>query len=124
MGKSQNFFRYIWRINAVLILVAAGSITLVAGSIFLDEFRSRTQRQPETGIAVVAQESSSHPVHPQLGRAEIVPGTGVMRAVLSVDGEGTGKGFGSSGGSTETRNILFIEGGQKAAHWLLPDKIT
>ena len=41
-----------------------------------------------------------------------------MRADLSLDRGG--KGF-SSGGSSETRNILFIEPDQKEAHWLLPD---
>jgi hypothetical protein len=41
-----------------------------------------------------------------------------MRADLFLDRGG--KGF-SSGGYSETRNILFIEPDQKEAHWLLPD---
>ena len=31
--KSQKFFRYIWRINGVLILFAAGAVILGAGGI-------------------------------------------------------------------------------------------
>lgn len=48
----------------------------------------------------------------------LVAGTNVMRADLST--ERGGKGF-SSGGYSETRNILFIEPDQKEARWLLPD---
>ncbi len=41
-----------------------------------------------------------------------------MRANLSFNRGGAGF---SSGSYTETRNILFIEPGQKTARWLLPD---
>ena len=55
-----------------------------------------------------------------LGHTEVVPGSGVLHADLYVPG-GESKGFSSGGRSSETRNILFIDPGQKAAHWLLPD---
>jgi len=122
MLTSRKIFRYIWRIDAVLILVAAGAATLVISSSLLEDFGRRPARQSDTGIPVVAPEEN---VHPRLGHAEVVPGTDVMRATLTLESEGSGlskvSGYGSSGGNTETRNILFIEGGQKAAHWLLPD---
>ena len=53
-----------------------------------------------------------------LGEAELVPGTTVFRANLSVNRE---EGFSSKGSYFETRNILFIDPSDKAAHWLLPD---
>jgi hypothetical protein len=43
-----------------------------------------------------------------------------MRVDLSYNREGSG-GFSSGGMYTETRNILFIERGQKTGRWLLPD---
>src|SRR3954451_10814926 len=118
MSKTQKLFRYLWRINAVLILFAAGAITFGVGVLLIEEFGSRTarSREAEAGIPVAAAADSS--THLSLGRASVVAGTNVMRADLSLDRGG--KGF-SSGGYSETRNILFIEPDQKEARWLLPD---
>jgi hypothetical protein len=117
MRKSQNFFRYLWRVNAVLILLAAGAITFGVGALLVGEFGARAarNREAEAGIPVVAADSNAHL---SLGRASVVAGTDVMRADLSLNRGGAGF---SSGGYTETRNILFIEPGQKVARWLLPD---
>ena len=116
MGKSQKLFRYLWRINAVLILVAAGAITFGVGALVVTEFgaRSARSRDADAGVPVAADSK----IKLSLGNASAVPGTNVLRANLSL--ERGGAGF-SSGGYTETRNILFIEPGQKAARWLLPD---
>ena len=55
-----------------------------------------------------------------LGKAELIPGTNVFRVDLFVSREA---GFSSDGKSSyfETRNILFVDPSEKAAHWLLPD---
>jgi hypothetical protein len=105
MSKSQKLFRYLWRINAVLILFAAGAITFGVGVLLIGEFGARTvhSREAVAGIPVAAADSNAHL---SLGRASVVAGTNVMRADLSLDRGG--KGF-SSGGYSETRNILFIE---------------
>jgi len=117
MKKSQNFFRYIWRINAVLILLAAGAVTLGVGGLLVQEFgfKAARNREAEAGIAVTGPNAKSDLV---LSRASIVEGTQVMRAELQ---RSPGEVKFSSGYNSETRNILFIEPGQKAAHWLLPD---
>ena len=118
MRNAQRVFRYIWRINAVLILVAAGIITFGMGSLLLSEFGGRTARNQaaESGIPVQAADSRIPLV---LGRMSIVGGTDVMRADLFLNRKGLE--FSSGGGPGETRNILFIEPAQKAGHWLLPD---
>jgi hypothetical protein len=118
MSKSQKLFRYLWRINAVLILFAAGAVTFGVGVLLIGEFGARTahSREMEAGIPVAAAADSNSPL--SLGRASVIAGTNVMRADLFLDRGG--KGF-SSGGYSETRNILFIEPDQKEAHWLLPD---
>jgi hypothetical protein len=119
MRKSQKFFRYIWRINAVLILLAAGAVTLGVGGLLVQEFgfKAARSREAEAGIAIAGANVKSDLI---LSRASVVPGTQVMRAELQRSvGEvkfSSGSGYGS-----EVRNILFIEPGQKTAHWLLPD---
>jgi hypothetical protein len=117
MGKSQTFFRYIWRLNAVLILFAAGAVTLGVGGLLVQEFGYKTarNREADAGIAVAGPNAKSDLV---LGRASVVEGTQVMRAELQ---RFQGEVKYSSGYNSETRNILFIEPGRKVAHWLLPD---
>jgi hypothetical protein len=118
MSRSQKLFRYLWRINAVLILLAAGAVTFGVGALLIGEFGARTarNREADAGIPVVAAANSNSPL--SLGRASVVVGTNVMRADLSLNPGGAGF---SSGGYSETRNILFIEPGRKVARWLLPD---
>jgi hypothetical protein len=117
MRKSQIFFRYVWRVNAVLILLAAAAVTLGVGGLLVQEFgfKAARNREAEAGIAVSGTNAKSDLV---LSRASVVEGTQVMRAELQ---RFPGEAKFSSGYSSETRNILFIEPGQKAAHWLLTD---
>ena len=118
MSKSQKLFRYLWRINAVLILVAAGSIVFGVAVLIAGEVGARTvgRREAEAGIPVAPAADSN--AHLSLRRASVVDGTNFMRADLSLDH--AGKGF-SSGGYSETRNILFIEPTKNEGRWLLPD---
>jgi hypothetical protein len=114
--RSQRFFRYVWRVNGVLIFVAAGLVIVGVGSLMIQQlwFDVARNRGADMGIAVAEPNAKSDLV---LGRASIVQGTQVMRAELQrFPGEAK-----FSSGSSETRNILFIEPGEKAAHWLLPD---
>jgi len=117
MRKSQKFFRYIWRINSVLILLAAGATTLGVVWILVQEFgfKAARVREAEAGIAVTGPNAKPDLV---LSRASVVQGTQVMRAELQ---RFSGGAKFSSGYNSETRNILFIEPGQKAVRWLLPD---
>ncbi|MGA9040584.1 MAG: hypothetical protein WB421_08625 [Terriglobales bacterium] len=117
MTKSQRFFRYVWRINAVLILLAAGAATVGIVAALVSEFGDKMVRHREETVGVpVAVDGSSADL--SLGRAVIVPGSNVVQIDLSLNRGGKGL---SSGGYAETRNILFIEPGQKSGRWLLPD---
>jgi len=120
MSRLQKFFRYVWRINAVLILIAAGTATLAIGTLLIQEFGSRAQRSRDAEVEVPVGHSDAN-LQLFLQRATTVEGTNVMRAQLVRNGEATKFGSGSSADRTEIRNILFIEPGQKAARWLLPD---
>lgn len=117
MTRSAKVFRYLWRANAVLILVAVGAITFGVGTLLLAEWGAGAARRREAAAGPLAGrvEGGEELV---LGRAEAVPGTNVIRADL-VSHHG-GSGF-SSGGYVESRNTLFLEPGAKEARWLLAD---
>jgi hypothetical protein len=112
MTRPQKVFRYLWRVNAILILVAAGAVTFGVGAFLVSEFTSRAalRRQAEAAPAVGVAEIDSRLL---LSQATVVAGTPVMRAQLHL--YGNGKGYG------EIRNVLFIEPGEKTARWLLSD---
>lgn len=84
----------------------------------VSEFGWRTARSPEAGAGIVVTTDPN--ANLALGRASVVEGTDVMRAELLQYREGSGFSSGS-GYSQEVRNILFLESGEKAARWLLPD---
>jgi hypothetical protein len=117
--NAQRFFRYIWRVNAVIILLAAGTIMVGVAALLVAEFGDRTARNraAESGIPVQAADSRAPLV---LGRVSMVGGTEVMRADLFLNRKGLEFSSGG-GGYGENRNILFIEPAHKAGHWLLPD---
>ena len=116
MSKTQKLFRYLWRINAVIILLAAGAVAAAVGVLVLDELGRKAQRYREPEEIPIA--TSARNARLSLARATLVPGTKTLRAELQANSEG---GKFSSGYGTETRNILFIEPGEKAGRWLLPD---
>jgi len=118
VATSQEFFSRLWRVNAVLILVAAGAITFGVAALFVGEFNARKAqtREAAAGIPVAAAADSTAPL--TLGRSSLVPGTNVIRTELLLDRGG--KGF-SSGSYGEPRNMLFIEPSQTMGRWLLPD---
>ena len=106
----------LWRVDAVLILIAMSAICFGAGVIIFQEMRiksAKSDTQKDNPVAVASDEQL------QLGSASLVEGSDVVRLSLMTEGD-SGK-FGSSGESRETRNILFVESGQKSARWLLPD---
>jgi hypothetical protein len=117
MSKSASFFRWVWRLNALLIFVAAGAITFGVGALLVTELRARSAAQHEAtaGPVVATSEGKSDLV---LGRSSVVQGTSMMRAELVAQSAGESL---SSGGYSETRNMLFIAPGDAAARWLLPD---
>lgn len=117
MTRPQKLFRYLWRVNAILILVAAGAISFGVGALLLSEWGSRSamRREAEAGPPLAGAQADPRM---SLAQASVVAGTHVMRAQLLLSRGGGGF---SSGGYSETRNILFVQPGEKAARWLLPD---
>jgi hypothetical protein len=115
MSKSQKIFRYVWRINGVLILIAVGAGTIGMVGFLVDEFGGRLNRGREAKMGIQVADTNTQL---SLEHATVIPGSRFMRANLTQP-RGS-EGF-SSGGYSEIRNILFIVPGEKDARWLVPD---
>ena len=73
-------FRYLWRLNAVLILVAAGAITVGVGTLLFSELQGRMAQKREAETGPLPPASGDPRLF--LGQASLVQGTMVMRADL------------------------------------------
>jgi hypothetical protein len=118
MAEDKSF-RDLWRTNAFLVTFAVVAIAILVGYFVLADFgwKSARDREADAGVQIAPADSKDKLT---LGTAEVVAGSAVLRADLFVSRDG---GFSSSGsgGYSETRNVLFIDPADKAAHWLLPD---
>jgi hypothetical protein len=117
MSRSQRFFRYLWRVNAVLIFIGAAAVASGAGALFVGSLGGLVtgNREPPSGLLVAGPQADPGLF---LTEANLLPGTQVMRASLMASSGGGGF---SSSGYSDTRNLLFVEAGDKTARWLLPD---
>ncbi|MCI0657621.1 MAG: hypothetical protein L0170_11200 [Acidobacteria bacterium] len=114
---SHRFFRIVWRINAIVLLVAAAVAILILGigavALGRDMFRTWGEREAVT-VAGQRVESSRF----QFENFELLPGTGVLRSPLAVY---ESYGFGSSGGGRAILNYFYYDSSTRNAHWLLKD---
>ena len=119
MSRGQKFFRLLWRVNAILILVAAAGICVGVISILATELRwgSASKRAVEAAPPVGASQAGERLL---LGQMDLVPGTAVLRGQLQLHREGRGISSGSSGYG-EVRNLLYVKDGAKVGRWLLPE---
>ena len=116
MTTWKKAFRYLWRVNAILILVAAGTVTVTVVAYLVSEAvgRAAVRREAEAAPSVSGAKAD---VRTSLSQPSFVAGTAVMRAQLyRLNGGGA-----FSSGRSEIRNILFIQPGEKSARWLIRD---
>ena len=118
MSRSQKFFRVLWRINAVLILVAASAIVITLIVVIVQESALRSANQKAEKVEQPVQESVDGESL-QLEDAKVMGESGVVRIDLISTTEPSG--IGSKGVNRQTRNILFIEPDKPSGHWLLAD---
>ena len=117
MRNAQWFFRYVWRANAVLIFVAMSVVCfLTVSTLAPGPGRGGDRGRAEAAPITVARKPAERLVVAGVGQ---VRGTNVLRGELVARGED--KGFSSSGSAFVKRNILFFDGAEKSARWLLPD---
>jgi hypothetical protein len=112
MTKTNKLFRFIWRVNAILILVATAAVTLGAAAIWMESSGYSTTSAPVVGVQDTGKRLS-------LAQMTHVSGSNVIRQEL-VERD-TSAAFSSSGGYGQTRNFLFVDTKASSARWLLPD---
>lgn len=112
--RAGRFFRYVWRINGVLVLAALSVALIAVVASYLSDLTRRNVRQGADAQAVTDDRSEA-PL--RLEPPRTVAGTRILRAEL-VRSVSTSK-FGSSGETSETHNILFIEPVSGTSRWLL-----
>jgi len=114
---SQRFFRYLWRINALLILVVASAAVIVVGSLVTSRFTANVRRREAAEVAPAIRGVGSDR-ELTLSDLTLVEGTSVFRATLSAE-RGRGAEV-SSGYDADTKNLLFLDISSSTAKWLLP----
>jgi len=113
--KTTRFFRFLWRINGVLIFLAALLAIVVLGYIAI-QFLDFGKVEPEQAVQVDAvQEPDTEP--PTLGTFQQVDGHPWLRAELTFGDRYRYSKF-SSGGSYSTRNFIFFNPDTAEARWL------
>lgn len=117
MEEKAGFFRWLWRLNTILIVAVAGGVAVLVGALLLDALLDHrdSRRQARVGQVVASEEEDADL---ELLRVSLVPGTTVYRGELTGSGSRLGLG---SGKYQETRNLLIIAPGETKARWLLPD---
>ena len=120
MSKSTRFFRIVWRINALLIFVAAAAAACGVVYFVISEIESSARSRHAAAVqpAVVPAKSNEDDLH--LGGMQEIENTPIFRAALVAGVERVGKSSYGSGDSSENRNLLFLDSSTGAAKWLLP----
>lgn len=117
MMRATKFFRWVWRINALLILLIVAGVGLVIGSEAVSSTRFE-RRRDDSAVTPVAKQD---PQKPPLVLSEFyeVEGASLLRARLL---RTSGRAIGSIASNYEstTYNILYLDPATGAGRWLLP----
>jgi hypothetical protein len=117
--KAQRFFRYLWRVNAVLIAVAAAGVAVAVVLVTVELIQGNVRRREAAAASVIP----GKPANKELSLSGLFPieGTSIFRATLSTERHGNHLGSLSSGDASELRNMLFVDTATGTATWLLPN---
>jgi hypothetical protein len=112
----DRFFSVVQRINSVLmLLVLLGAAALL---IFISSESKGWQRHRAVEIAPTGT-GDKKPILVSFDRAEEIIGSNTQ--LLKLTTQEMGSKFSSGGYGPETRNVLFLNGEEKAARWLFKD---
>ncbi len=114
--RSERIFKYIWRANGVSLLVLSigGLVGLFLLVVNLGIFAAH--ERPEKKITEIAGTSIDYKAL-RFGSFSEVKWTSILYAPLGTKSEYIGSG--SSGGVSNTRNLLFFDTTTQKARWLL-----
>jgi hypothetical protein len=118
-GYVDGFFRWVWRINGLLLLalVLYGAVNIIGLFVSFNHYG-----QAPNGVATIGRldQPNQHQAALKLGSFEALPGTSVLYARLGSDGAPVG-GLSSSYTPTDVHNLLFFDATSRQAHWLFDD---
>lgn len=112
----DRFFAIIGRINSVLLL-----IVLIGTSISVGWMTMASNRSEHRGAVEVPEAGSGSARSVKLTFNQIEEITGADAQMLQLGTHEYSAKFASGGGASETRNVLFLTGTEKAARWLFKD---
>jgi len=124
--ESNAFFRWIWRLNGIFILVASLAIL---GFIAYEFFRSLNRVLPEQPVVVNVAEDPTGREKWVLGRMERLAGTefSMVRLISENDQVAIEKQWLVGAGSRyldlhsgPAKNVLFVNTSLNTSHWLFP----
>lgn len=117
MSNSRSFFRNLTRVNAILIFLALSALLILSciGIYQTTIGRPSAKPQPVAGIEET-KDSGEGALHYQQQFLNSPVGDVQMSLKRDWDSKGL-----SSGGGSETVNILFLPANQPVGRWLLPD---
>ncbi len=114
--KSRQFFSYIWRVNAVIILIAGLLSTAGLALGAWSTFRQVTRTQEVRNIVNVKDDAVKSKT--VIGNFEQISGTDIIKAPLSLLQEYDYRA--SSKESNSVQNYIFYNPNQKVSYWLRP----
>ena len=115
--KPVRFFRLVWRINAVLLLIAGliGVVMLAAGAVFLVQQALGTHRVMD----IVRDDTKTvREENMRLFEPQVYPGSFRILALHATQSYSLSS---MDKESTSTRNLALIDLDTGVNHWLLPD---
>lgn len=113
----ERFFLLVNRLNSLLLLlVLLGAAVAIA---WMSAENSHWRRRGAIEVAAT-EPATGNSVLMAFERAEVI--TGSQTLMLRLTSSHKSAGFSSGGGGSETRNVLFLAGADKAPHWLFADQ--
>jgi hypothetical protein len=117
-GYVDGFFRWVWRINGLLLLtlVLYGAINIIG------LFAIKSHGQAPDGTATIGRldQPDRHQAALKLSSFEALQGTPVLYARLGSEGAPVGS-LSSGFTPTDVHNLLFFDATSRQAHWLFDD---
>jgi len=115
--RASRLFRLVWRINALVILVAGVLASAVATLALTFLWREQTQTREVRGVVNIAGAEVQQEKF-RLGRFEPLRSVGLLRASLTSEQEYDQAAFSKS--ASAIRNYLFFDPTTRESRWLLP----
>lgn len=110
-----RIFNVIWRINAILILIAGLCIVALLGYAVYERYKERWHRESTVNVASGVQIDARW----RLGSFERIAETDYLITPVYSDQSYSGR-LAASKEATAVRNYLFVNAADKSSRWLIP----